>query len=711
MRKSRVLVAAAGLFLGLLAVWLRVGWLQVVRHAHYVQRAGLNQEQRVPLRPARGKLLDRNGRALARDLLAYSVSVAPREMADPARTARALAAALGESPRRLLKAFALRPRFLWVKRQVPPALAARIAARRERGVYLATEVQRVYPLGAASAEILGRTDLDNNGVDGLELQLDQTLRGRTGWVTLLRDGAGRSHPLPRGMRRRPEDGDHVVLTLDADLQCIVESHLAAAVDSLKATRGFALFMDPRTGEVLAAAVAPHFGPGKGRNWNFTDQFEPGSTYKIVVAGAALEEGLVRPDQVFEASATGRARVAPATVFHDVHREAHYRFRDAVRWSSNIVMGKIGGMVGAQLLYRYSTALGFGSITGVEFPGEAGGKLRSPEHWSARSAPTIAIGHEVSVTPLQLALAYAAIANGGVVMRPMLVREVRDARSGAVRRNSPEASHRVFSERTSALLREMLTAVVDSGTAKAARVPGIRIAGKTGTAQKYDAAVGTYGKGLYLSSFAGFLPADEPRLVGVVVIDEPRGRKYYGGEVAAPLFRNVVQDLRRLPHGLLGSGVIQVAARPPGPAAVTVPDVRLLPPGAAERRLADSDLHARFAGRGARVLAQAPAAGMASERGATITVWLSTPEAARGSGLPSLVGLSVREALRRLSLRQVDARIVGHGTVVRQSPAAGARLPIGGACVLYCEPGLATPGPAGDDAPLAQREPTPEGELR
>jgi cell division protein FtsI/penicillin-binding protein 2 len=688
MRKSRVLVAAAGLLLGLVLVWLRVGWLQVVRHAHYTERADLNQEQRVLLRPTRGNLLDRGGQVLARDLQTYSVSGAPREMADPGRTARGLATLLGEPPARLLKAFAERPRFVWIKRRISPAIAERIAARRERGVYLATEVERVYPLGEAAAEMLGRTDLDANGVDGLELQLDPVLRGRPGWTTLFRDGAGRSMALPGGLRRRPEDGQHVVLSLDADLQCIVESHLAAAVESLKAVRGFAMFVDPRTGEVLAAAVAPHLAPGKARNWNFTDQFEPGSTYKPVVAGAALEEGLARPDQVFEASASGVAAVAPGTQFHDVHKEASFTFRDAVRWSSNIVMGRMGNLVGAERLYRYSTALGFGSITGITFPGEAGGRLRSPEHWSSRSTPTIAIGHELSVTPLQLTLAYAAIANGGVMMRPMLVREVRDANGATLRRYAPEASHRVFSERTSALLREMLTAVVDSGTARAARVPGLQIAGKTGTAQKYDPTVGTYGKGLYLSSFAGFVPADAPRMAGVVVIDEPRGGKYYGGEVAAPIFRRVVEDLRRLPRGPLGSGVVQVAARPPAPAPVVVPDLRLLPARAAERRLAAFDLRARLAGRGARVLAQEPAAGTAAERGAAVTLWLSAPQEADGRSLPDLTGLTVRAALRRLAPHQVAARIVGKGTVVRQSPAPGTRLPIEGACVLYCEPGAA-----------------------
>src|SRR5207249_7506871 len=245
-----------------------------------------------------------------------------------------------------------------------------------------------------------------------------------------------------------------------------------------------------------------------------------------------------------------------------HKQAGCTFRDAVRWSSNIVMGKLGLLLGPQRLYRYAVDLGFGGITGIEFPGEAGGKLRSPEHWSKRSTPTIAIGHEVSVTPLQLALAYAAIANGGVLMRPMLVREIRDDHGTVLRKFQPSAVNRVFSPATTATLGQMLAMVVDSGTARAARVPGLSIAGKTGTAQKYDARVGTYGAGKFVSSFAGYAPADAPRLVGVIVIDEPRGKQHYGGEVAAPVFREVMLDLQRLPHGPLDPDLQQVVVRPP-----------------------------------------------------------------------------------------------------------------------------------------------------
>jgi len=694
MRKSRVLVAAAGLFLGILALWLRVGWLQVVAHEQYAARAERNHQQRVLVRPDRGDLLDRRGRPLAHDLQTYTLTAAPRELENPRAAAREVAKRLRVPVRRVEREFLSGKPYRVIARQLAPSVGQEIAALGIRGLHLSLETRREATLGAAAAEILGRTDTDGIGVDGLELQLDDVLRGRAGWTTLFRDGRGRAIALPRGMRREAEDGHHVVLTLDSDLQAIVESHLARAVDTLDAVRGFALFMDPNTGEILAAANAPHLAPGKARNWTITDQFEPGSTFKVVVAGAALEEGLARPDQVFEGSPTGAALVAPGANFHDVHQEDRFTFRDAVRWSSNIVMGRLGLKVGAERLYRYSTDLGFGELTGVSFPGEASGRLRSPASWSARSCPTIAIGHELSVTPLQMALAYSAIANGGVLMEPMLVREVRDTEGRVVRRPQPHAVRRVFSERTTTVLSEMLQAVVDSGTAKAARIRGFAVAGKTGTAQKYDARVGTYGAGMYVSSFAGFAPARNPRLVGVVVIDEPRGKRYYGGEVAAPVFREVLLDLMRLPEGPFVARDAEIAARPPAPAPVTVPDLRLLPPEAAERRLAAYGLRARFEGEGPRVLTHSPAAGEAAERGTGVRVRLAPPEDSLGRVMPDLAGLAVREALRRLAPLGVTPRIEGRGLVARQSPEAGAALGRKREARLWCEPGVAPLATAG-----------------
>lgn len=675
-------MAAAGLFFCLGVLWLRVGWIQIVCHATYAERAAHNHVTRVLLPPVRGQLLDRYGRPLARDLITYSVSAAPREMKHPRRTARELAGMLGESRRALDRSFAARKRYLWVARHVPPEIGQAVAERGFTGVYVSTETRREYMLGDVACEIVGRTNTDNVGVDGLELQLDDELRGQAGWETLFRDGAGRTVALERGLKRAPVNGNDVVLTLDSELQSIVEGHLARAVKECQATRGFALFLDPRTGEILATADVPHLPPGKARNWTFTDQFEPGSTFKVVVAGAVLEEGVLHPNDLIEASETGEALVAPGARFHDEHRQAYFKFRDAVRWSSNIAMGRTAMMLGPDRLYEYATDLGFGSLTGVNFPGEASGTLRSPEHWSLRSCPTIAIGYEVSVTPLQMALAYAAVANGGVLMHPMLVREVRDPSARTVRHYRPHASHRVFSEHTAATLGTMFAAVVDSGTGHEAHIDGLHVAGKTGTARKFDPHSG-YGRRAYMSSFVGYVPADRPCLVGIVVIDNPKGR-YYGGAVAAPVFRDIVQDVSRLPEGPLGPQSLEVAARPPAPAPVVVPDLRLLLESGVVHRLAALGLRARVRGDGPRVLDQDPEPGRAVERGSSVTVWMSAPSDSEET-LPDLTGLAVREALRRLTRLGIEARIEGSGVVTRQSPAAGTALPISGSCRLWCAP--------------------------
>jgi cell division protein FtsI/penicillin-binding protein 2 len=687
MRKSRVLLTAAGLFLGLTCLWVRVAVLQTAMHEHYAGRARENQQHHQKILPRRGVISDRRGRVLAHDLGVSQVAVYPPQLRDAAAAARVLAPVTDEPAAKLAKRLRSLKSYTWIARDVPPEVGQRIRDARVEGVVVEDETRRFYKLGPAAAEILGRTNRDNVGVDGLEYQFENLLGGRTGWVTRVPTGSTRLSLLLPGAEGRPaRDGASLELTLDADLQASVEHHLARAVDTLKAERGFAIFLDPWTGEVLAAACVPHLPPGRARNWTFTDQFEPGSTYKVVVGGAVLEERLARPGDRFEGAASGEAELVPGCIIHDTHEAATFTLQSAMQHSSNIVMGRLALKLGAERLHRYSSALGFGSMTGIEFPGETAGRLRPVSAWQPRSTPTIAIGHELTVTPLQLALAYAAIANGGVLMEPLLVRTIRDADGRELRRATPQPSHRVFSEGTSATLLDLLCMVVDSGTATAARLPGVRVAGKTGTAQKYDARVGTYGRGMYVASFAGVAPADRPRLVGVVVIDEPRGARYYGGQVAAPVFREVLLDLQRMAWPGFDAADAAVALRPPQVPAVTAPDLRLLPPRQAERRLADFGLHARFEGSGPRVLSQVPPAGEPVERGGVVVAHLSAPADSLGRSLPDLVGLTVREAMRRLTQRAVPVRITGSGFVTRQEPPPGTPLPLAGPCRLWCSPG-------------------------
>jgi cell division protein FtsI/penicillin-binding protein 2 len=677
-------MAAAGLFLLLVCLWARVAWLQLALHDHFVARAAENQLQRRKLIPRRGELLDRNGHVLAHDLLVSRVAVYRPQLEDLSRTAAKLSPLVGEPERALRQRLEKTHGFSMLQGEIPPEDGEAVRALRLPGVVVEDETHRDYRLGAAAAEILGRTNRDNVGVDGVEYQYDNDLGGQSGWVTMIRAGNSRVLKLPGAEGRAARDGASLKLTIDAELQSIVEQHLARAVDTLKAKRGFAIFVDPWTGEIRAAACVPHLPPGQAKNWTFTDQYEPGSTFKVVVAGATLEEGLAKPSEYFVASETGRAEILPNVFIKDAHAHAGYTFFGAIQNSSNIVCGKLGLRLGAERLYRYATSLGFGEATGIEFPGETAGKLRPIAAWQPRSTPTIAIGQEVAVTPLQLAMAYAAIANGGVLMQPMLTSELRAADGRLLRRWQPQPVRRVFSAATCGELHEMLCAVVDSGTATAARLPGLKIAGKTGTAQKVDQATHRYGNHMYMASFAGFAPAEHPRLVGVVVIDEPSGSEYYGGQVAAPVFREVMLDLMRQPASLLGEASGPIASRPPAVPAVTAPDLRLLPPREAERRLREYGLRARFEGEGSRVLSQVPAAGEPAERGSSVIAFLSPPADSLGRVLPNLIGMPTREALRQLSLRQVTCRLTGRGLVVRQEPAPGSALPLAGGCRLWCE---------------------------
>lgn len=684
LRKSRVLVAAAGLFFALTLLWVRIAWLQIALHDQFDARAKANQTQHEKILPRRGPILDRRGTPLAHDLDIAQVAIYRPQIVDVKKTADAIARELGKDPRKLRKQIEAARGFLWLDREVAPEVGARIAKLRLPGVRVDDETKRFYRLQNAASEIIGRTNSDNLGVDGIEYQFDRELGGQTGWKTMV--PTGRSDlklELPGAERRAAKDGATLVLTIDAELQSIVEHHLARAVDSLNAIRGFALFMDPWTGEILASACVPHLPAGQAKNWNFTDMYEPGSTFKVVVAGAALEEKIAKPSEYFTASVTGRAEILPKVYLRDSHAHAGYTFFGAIQNSSNIVCGKLGIRLGAERLYRYCTSLGFGTMSGVEFPGETSGRLRPVSAWQPRSTPTIAMGQEIAVTPIQLALAYAAIANGGVLMEPQLLKELRAPDGKVLRTWSPQTSHRVFSEATTATLREMLCAVVDSGTATTARTAAIRIAGKTGTAQKYDPRTKGYGSGMYMGSFAGFAPADKPRMVGVVVIDEPHGSQYYGGLVAAPVFREVMLDLLRLPNGLLTSSSTMVAMRPPAVPAVTAPDLRLLPADEARRRLREFGLNVRFEGQGPRVLSQAPAAGQPVERGMSVVAYLAAPADSSGRALPDLVGMSMRQAVRELSQRAVEMRIEGKGIVVRQDPPAGTPLPMSGRCRVWC----------------------------
>ncbi len=684
--RGRILAAA---FLGLACagvLWARLVAIQVFAHERFEARAEQNQEGRVLLPARRGDLLDRHGRLLASDVSTYSVHAVPRLMRNPQATAQRLARALSLDAAELEREFRRRPKFCWVHRQLDPERALAVQRLGLEGVFWNHESRREYPGGAASQQITGKVNLDGRGVEGLEYEHDALLRGEAGWATYIRDGAGGKVLLPRSARREPAHGRGLVLTLDAEIQGAVMNRLEEAARETGARSTAAVLLDPHTGEILSLGAAGPGAEGARRQPVLSDTYEPGSTFKVVVAAAVLEEELAATGTVFYAEQG--AYNFGGFVIRDVHRYGELTLYDAFRLSSNIVAGKLSLLVGPERYYRYATSFGFGSLTGIEFPGEVAGKLRPPHQWSKRSLPTLAIGQELSVTPLQLAAAYAAVANGGILMRPYLVQAELDAQGRVAKRFEPRALRRVLSGSTAATLRGMLQAVVDSGTATKAGLPWAAVGGKTGTAQKYDPALRTYSRSKYVSSFVGIVPAAEPKLVCLVLVDEP-ARGHYGGEVAAPIFRHILEDVRRIPDGPLSPRLSRVRLKParfaPPPSAL--PDVRLLPAEVARRRLADLGFRVRERGRGTRVVDQEPAAGRPLGRGEWGDIVL---EPSTTGSLPSVVGLTVREALARLSRVGVRPEIVGTGIVVAQSPPAGSLLGKTATCRLRGGPAPEAP---------------------
>ncbi len=536
-----------------LAVWtvivVRLVLIQVVHGPRLAGYAERQQVVTVELAPERGSIFDRNLVPLTDNLDVHSVCAHPREIESPREAARALARALGGNYQSYVELLSKKSGFVWIERQVPPDRAGAVAALGIEGVELLPETKRVYPHGRRACHVLGYTDIDGRGISGIEQQMDDWLRGTPATVEYYLDCAQRRSPAPSGSRVVPDDGESVVLTIDAGLQEICEVELERVIREQNARAGSVIVQDPWTGDVLAMANWPSFDCNRfsryaeecWRNRAVTDQFEPGSTFKVVTAAAAIETGAANETSVYYAS-QGIKRFGSFTI-RDVKPHGWMDFRGALKKSSNICFAQIGGAVGDIPLYSYARDFGFGCLTAINLPGEVRGTLADPADWSRRSVHTIAIGQEIAVTALQLAGAYSAIANGGYLMEPHIIKAVMTDDGRLIEEAQPCVVRQVMRPETAALVRDMMTDVTIDGTGRKAAVAEFSVAGKTGTAQKVVPGIRGYAPGKFVSSFAGFAPADDPGVVILVVIDEPKGRGL-GGEVAAPVFRRIVERVVR-----------------------------------------------------------------------------------------------------------------------------------------------------------------------
>ena len=649
--RRRVLFAAALFALWAVAIQARLVWLQVYRHEAMLSEANGQKDREITLAPRRGDIVDRNGRVLAMSVDAATVYADPTLVEDPDALADAACWALGGCAAQERSAFLARlrkkgSRYAMLRRQVDQEHADIVEAQRLPGVFLTPEPRRFYPNLQLAAHVLGYVGSEHNGLGGIEQSYNSKISGKPGTLTVEVDGARNAFSR---VETPPVQGDTIELTIDARLQHIVERELELGVRQHRAEGGTAIIMDPRTGEVLSMANYPavnpnfyaEFPPEQWMNRAVQGVYEPGSTFKIVTASAAMEEHVFSPTDLVDASAgvwrSGSRRVTEAKN----HNYGVLSFTDVLVKSSNVGAIKIGLGVGRDRLGRYVRRFGFGEKLSGDLPGETRGMLSDPGGWSQSTLASVSMGYEIGVTPLQMAAAVSAVANGGVLIQPRLVRALRH---GATRTDvTPLDLRRVISRETAAELTAIMEQVVERGTATAAQVPGYPVAGKTGTATKLVNR--RYSSTDYHASFVGFVPSRQPAFTILVVIDTPRGGQHYGGQVAAPIFQRIADAALRY------AGV--------------APMINPLPP-VLLRAAADAESAPPL------VRTAAPA---------------GPPQISVVSGapaVPDLRGLGAREAARRLVRLGLVPRLVGNGIVVEQDPAAGASLEPGRTCQLWLD---------------------------
>jgi cell division protein FtsI (penicillin-binding protein 3) len=650
---------AAGLLTLLFIFGARLVQLQVFQHAQWSEIARDQSTIVMYQKPSRGEIRDRNGLTLAVTLpLTYAVGYRPQHDLDLNSLATQLSSYL-QRPKRELREKLSAPGFTYLARHVDWQTKEKLAALNLKCLQFDEEPRRAYPSSESAAVVVGFTNRDGKGMEGMEAFMDDELSGE-GYqqlcrVDALRQTASAMNPEPVEVK-----GADVTLTIDLQLQTIVEEKLKEGLKGRTFDRACAVMVDPQTGDVLALATLPTYDPNSPgdsktenrRCWPVTDVYEPGSIFKVVAISKALESGRFHRDtKVF--CENGRYTVGGITI-HDSHNHGILSVEDVLTLSSNIGTAKIARAFPPEEIYDKIRAFGFGNTTMIGVPSEQPGEVPVPEQWSGSTQATMAFGQGVSCTAIQITMAYAAIANGGLLMKPRLVKSVAFP-SGAHTDYPQEIVRRVIPGNIASDLSEMLVNVVEDGTGKPAKVDGVRIAGKTGTAEKVDHEHHTYFKGRFMSSFVGFFPAERPQYVLLITVDDPRG-EHYGGTVAGPIFKSIVEEIRAQ-----GSPESVPAASQPVEMAVTHP---------AARNNTASRLSARTVGYTT----------VASE---TMTDRGHTP--ATDSTLvavPSLQGWPLRTALEELSRRKLSFKLSGSRTVVTQFPPAGTMVPAGTVCELY-----------------------------
>ena len=629
--KIKLRIATVALiYLGLFAVMAARGYqLHLFNGDELGKRAERQLTKKISFPPVRGKILDRNGVELATNRDVASIFAQPSRISDAAAVAKALSKIIGLDAKSVREKLALKSSFVWIKRSLSVEQGDIITALDIKGVGVIKETRRYYPNMELAGHLLGFAGVDSQGLEGIELKYDEYIKGTPGYFLAERDALGRNI-YPKGVNiQDSSSGSDVILTIDRTVQHITERELGKAVKKYDAKSGMAIVMDPQTGEILAMAVQPVFNPNSFEDFNpsdwrnrvLTDTFEPGSTFKIFLAAAAIDSGKVDSKELFYCE-NGRVKVYNKYI-HDTKKYGWLTMQNILKVSSNIGAYKIGAKLGKKEYYSYISDFGFGAKTGVQLAGESAGVIRAAKSLSPVGYANLSLGQGISVTALQLVNAISAVANGGHIMKPYVVKKIMDRDGTTQVSNFPLRVRRVISGDTAKKISLMLEKVVSSeGTGMRGALKKYRVAGKTGTSQKYDRELKGYSKEKYTGSFIGFLPADNPKLAILVMLDEPK-KSYYGGTVAAPVFKKIAEQ--------------------------TLAYLKVTP---VEEQTSTSYVQAAAESKPATFMKRV----------------LLTSAGAKPGTMPDLKGLTLREIL--VSMGSSPSRINGSGVVVKQHPLPG-----------------------------------------
>ena len=651
-----------GLFTLFMMVMARLVQIQVINASEYRDIAQKQYQSRISLPASRGTLVDHNGNVIASNTKAVSFVADPQMASDDAQAiANAFSKVFGKPKKYYLDTLATDSRFVWLERQVSVDYLKKLDITKLPGVFVHYEPKRLYHHDQLAGQLIGTTNRDNDGIAGIELQFNKELRGFDGYVIFQRDGKGRARPVIDYPRVEPQNGHTIVLTIDLNFQSILEEELSKGIIQNKAESGLGIILDPHTGAVLAIAQNPTVNPNMFSKADVkdqklravTDMFEPGSVFKLVTTSAAIEDNLIKPEQKFYAE-EGTYRVAGRQhPIKDTHEYGWLTFEEGMALSSNIVMAKASDIIGGERFYRMARNYGFGIQTNIELPGEVRGNLKKPIDWSALTLNTMAYGYEVGVTPIQIAQAYAALANNGVMMKPYIFEKELDDSGAVIRQNGPQTIRRVVSESTARTIKDFLIQVVENGTAKNIKMANLKIAGKTGTSKKFTD--GHYETGKYTASFVGFFPADDPKLVCLVMMDNPSAGTYYGGTVSAPIFKAVAERI-------INTSEMFAPATP-------VP-IMVQKETQAPKPIAQND--------------ETSAVRMSIPKDTNAIKPLIARDSTRPI-VPDVTGFTARKAITLLTADQFEPVVNGSGIVVSQNPLPGTAASAGIKVTLFCKP--------------------------